>query len=102
MVWIHQFDSKNFLTNIIQLIRHNRRRSIGADLLCRTDTSCCCNDVVCESMSWRAPTKYVRVVHRADEVMTEAELETEMEGCDDEERMERIVRRLSSRQLLAN
>ena len=39
---------------------------------------------------------------RADEVMTEAELETEMEGCDDEERMERIVRRLSPRQLVAN
>ena len=39
---------------------------------------------------------FLGVCH-ADEVMTEAELETEMEGCDDEERMERIVRRLSSR-----
>ena len=44
---------------------------------------------------------FLGVCH-ADEVMTEAELEIEMEGCDDEERMERIVRRLSSRQSAAN
>ena len=38
----------------------------------------------------------------ADGVMTEDELENEMEGCDDEERLERIVKRLSSRKLEAD
>ena len=39
---------------------------------------------------------FLGVCH-ADEVMTEVELETEMEGCDDEERMGRIVWLLYSR-----